>query len=49
MKVAIKQNKVMYKSTPIFTLLGICNYIRPGTSYEKWVKTFGPKLSKSWL
>jgi len=39
----------MYMSTPVFKFLDICNYVSPGTSYEKWVKTYGAKLSKSWL
>lgn len=36
-------------TTPMFKYLDICNYISPGTAYEKWVKTYGAKLSKSWL
>ena len=36
-------------STPVFKFLDICSYVSPGTSYEKWVKTYGAKLSKSWL
>lgn len=33
-KVANKQNKVMYLSTPVFKFLDICNYVSPWTSYE---------------
>ena len=25
------------------------NYLAPGITYEKWVKTYGATLSKSWL
>ena len=46
-KVAYKQNKVMYMST--LTFLEICSYITPGTSHDKWVKTYGAKLSKLWF
>ena len=46
-KVANKQNKVMYMSTPTF--LEICICISPGTSHYKWVKTYGAKLSKFWF
>lgn len=46
-KVANKQNKVMYMSKPPF--LEICSYISPGTSHYKWVKTYGAKLSKLWF
>ena len=48
-KVANKQNKVMFMFTPTFKFLDICNCVSPGTSNEKWVKTYGVKLSKSWL
>ena len=34
----------MYMSTATF--LKICSYIGPGTGHEKWVKTYGAKLSK---
>ena len=39
----------MYMSTPVFKFLDIYSYVSPGTSYEKWVKPYGAKLSKSWL
>ena len=47
LKLAKKQNKVMYRSTATF--LEICSYISPGTAHEKWVKTYGAKLSKLWF
>ena len=37
----------MYMST--LTFLEICSYISPGTSHDKWVKTYGAKLSKLWF
>ena len=46
-KLAKKQNKVMYTSTATF--LEICSYISPGTGHEKWVKTYSAKLSKLWF
>ena len=46
-KLAKKQNKVMYMS--VATFLEICSYISPGTGQEKWMKTYGAKLSKLWF
>ena len=46
-KLAKKQNKVMYRSTATF--LEVCSYISPGTAHEKWVKRYGAKLSKLWF
>ena len=43
-KLAKKQKKVMYMS--VATFLEICSYISPGTGQEKWMKTYGAKLSK---
>ena len=37
-KVANKQNKVMYLSTSSFKFLDIINYISYRTSYDEWVK-----------
>ena len=48
-KVASKQIKIMFMSTPNFKFLDIMNYVAPGTSYDKWVKTHGAELAKSWL
>ena len=39
----------MFMSTPNFKFLDILNYLGPGTSYEKWVKTYGSSQTKSWL
>ena len=36
-------------STPNFKFLDILNYLGLGTSYEKWVKTYGSSQTKSWL
>ena len=36
-------------STPNFKFLDIMNYVAPGTTYDKWVKTYGAELTKSWL
>ena len=33
----------------VATFLEICSYISPGTGQEKWVKTYGAKLSKLWF
>ena len=48
-KVASKQRKIMFMPTPNFKFLDIMNYVAPGTSYDKWVKTYGAKLTKSCL
>ena len=48
-KVASKQRKIMFMSTPNFKFLDIMNYVAPGTSYDKRVKTYGAELTKSWL
>ena len=39
----------MFMSTPNFKFLDITNYVAPGTTYDKWVKTYGAELTKSWL
>ena len=44
-----KQARVKFMSTRRFKLLDIINYVGPGTSYDKWVKTYGAKLTKAWL
>lgn len=48
-KVANKQNKAMYLSTPSFKFLDIINFISYRTSYDERVKMYGAKLSKSWF
>ena len=35
--------------TPKFKFLDVLNYLGPGITYEKWVKTYGATLAKSWL
>lgn len=47
--VAKKQGRVMFLSTSNFKFLDICNYLGPGTSYERWVKIYGSSQTKSWL
>ena len=47
--VANKQGKIMFMSTENFKFLDVMNYLGPGTSYEKWVKTYGSTQTKSWL
>ena len=39
----------MYMNTPQFKFLDITNYLSPGITYDKWVKTYGAKQTKSWL
>ena len=39
----------MYMKTPQFVFLDVINYLAPGISYDKWVKTYGAKQTKSWL
>ena len=39
----------MYIKTPQFKFLDITNYLAPGITYDKWVKTYGAKQTKSWL
>ena len=39
----------MFINTPKFKFLDVLNYLGPGITYEKWVKTYGATLSKSWL
>ena len=44
-----KQGRIMYMSTPQFKFLDITYYLAPGITYDKWVKTYGAKQTKSWL
>ena len=44
-----KQGQIMYINTPQFTFLDITNYLSPGITYNKWVKTYGAKQTKAWL
>ena len=44
-----KQGQIMYMKTPQFVFLDVINYLSPGITYDKWVKTYGAKQTKSWL
>ena len=44
-----KQRQIMYMKTPQFVFLDVINYLAPGITYDKWVKTYGAKQTKSWL
>ena len=44
-----KQGQIMYMKTPQFVFLDVTNYLSPGISYDKWVKMYGMKQTKSWL
>ena len=46
---AEKNGRVMFIDTPKFKFLDVMNYLAPGITYDKWVKTYGATLSKSWL
>ena len=44
-----KQGRIMFLNTPSFKFLDVINYLSPGINYDKWVKTYGAKQTKSWL
>ena len=44
-----KQGRIMFMNTPQFQFLDVTNYLSPGIIYDKWVKTYGAKQTKSWL
>ena len=46
---AEKNGRIMFINTPKFKFLDMLNYLGPGITYEKWVKTYGATLAKSWL
>ena len=46
---AEKNGRIMFINTPKFKFLDVLNYLGPGIMYEKWVKTYGATLAKSWL
>ena len=46
---AEKNGRIMFINTPKFKFLDVMNYLAPGITYDKWVKTYGAALSKSWL
>ena len=39
----------MFMKTSKFNFLDVTNYLSPGTPYDKWVKMYGAKQTKSWL
>ena len=46
---AEKNGRIMFINTPKFKFLDVMNYLATGITYDKWVKTYGATLSKSWL
>ena len=46
---AEKNGRIMFINTPKFKFLDVVNYLAPGITYKKWVKTYGATLAKSWL
>ena len=46
---AEKIGRIMFINTPKFKFLDVMNYLAPGITYDKWVKTYGASLTKSWL
>ena len=46
---AEKNGRIMFINTPKFKFLDVLNYLAPGITYDKWVKTYGAILTKSWL
>ena len=46
---AEKNGRIMFINTPKFKFLDVLNYLGPGITYEKWVKTYGATLAKSCL
>ena len=46
---AEKNGRIMFINTPKFKFLDVINYLAPGITYDKWVKTYGATLAKSWL
>ena len=48
-RVAKNGSKIMFLLTDRLRFLDIINYLGPGTSYERWVKAYDCKATKSWL
>ena len=50
-KVASKGSQTMFVITTEFKFLDVMNYryLGPGTSYDKWIKAYGCKQTKSWF
>ena len=43
---AEKNGRIMFINTPKFKFLDVLNYLTPGITYDKWVKTYGATLTK---
>ena len=48
-RVAKNGSKIMFLLTDRLRFLDIINYLGPGVSYEKWVKAYDCKTTKSWF
>ena len=48
-KVASKGSQTMFVITPEFKFLDVMNYLGSGTSYDKWIKAYSSKQTKSWF
>ena len=48
-RVAKNGNKIMFLLTSGFRFLDIMNYLAPGTTYERWVKAYDCKTTKTWF
>ena len=46
---AEKNGRIMFINTPKSKFLDVLNYLALGITYDKWVKTYGATLTKSWL
>ena len=44
-----KQGQIVCLKTPQIVFLDVINYLSPEITYDKWVKTYGSKQTKSWL
>ena len=41
---AEKNGRIMFINTPKFKFLDVMNYLAPGITYDKWVKTYGATM-----
>ena len=48
-QVGKKAHQTMFLITTKLRFLDVINYLGPGTSYDKWVKAYGCKHTKSWF
>ena len=46
---ASKNGQIMYLKSVNYKFLDIMNYLAPSTTYDKWVKAYEAKQTKSWL